>query len=97
MTEPRTAAGRALLASLTMGYDPAKGSDDVVMPAIYEGMTKDILAIEDQAAAPALDVERLAKAISTVFYTTHGNSLSKQVAAEYARLTDDARRHGGSE
>ena len=61
-TEPQTEAGRALLADLTMGYEPQ--SDDVVMAAIREAMGKDIVAIEQQAAWPDTPeaVERLTAA-----------------------------------
>ena len=49
MSEPRTVAGRALLADLTMDYEANPG--DLVMPAIREGLIAAILAIEAEAAA----------------------------------------------
>jgi NAD(P)H-hydrate repair Nnr-like enzyme with NAD(P)H-hydrate dehydratase domain len=65
MTEPRTAAGRALLAGMSgiSAYRP-RGKREVV------GIRDAILAIEAQAAAPALDVERLAEAVQSTILTT---------------------------
>jgi hypothetical protein len=90
MTEPRTAAGRALLADLTMGYDPEKGEEtgDVVMPAVYEGMTKDILAIEAEAASS--DSEALRAALERLLANAE-HIFDKKPVRDWAETLAEAR------
>jgi len=52
MTDPITPTGQQLLANLTLDYEPQP--DDVVMPAVHEGLAKDIKRIEREAAAAAI-------------------------------------------
>jgi len=51
-TEPRTAAGRALLASSVGWVAPHPDRDGTVIPVVQDAMRDAILAIEDEAAAP---------------------------------------------
>ena len=93
--EPRTEAGRRLLSDLVDTSEQHTGSGTQDRPFWAAA----VLAIEEEAAALAIDVERLARAIAGTgwdeddldskdeWYDSPRN-LARSFAAEYARLSD---------
>ncbi len=94
MSEPRTKAGRELLDYLAMMRHEGRAWD--TEKELRDEVTDDILAIEHEAGAAPLDVERLAQAQAEHGLAVRDHEgawdvdleLAEKVAATYARLSE---------